>query len=145
MISNREQIFAALFQLLLTSGGFVTTGRKLLHWADVPASMQPALYLVKTTEQYVRNRGVPALVHFVLHLYLYAMTSDPEISPQEVLNPLQDAIDSALLSGIDGEGNQTLGGLVHRCWIEGEVITDEGLLGEQAVARIPINILAPWE
>jgi hypothetical protein len=37
----------------------------------------------------------------------------------------------------------TLGGLVNYCRIEGDIETDEGLLGEQAVAIIPVSILVP--
>ena len=38
---------------------------------------------------------------------------------------------------------QTLGGLVSDCWISGKIETDEGALGGQAVAIIPIEMIWP--
>ena len=39
-------------------------------------------------------------------------------------------------------GKQTLGGLVHDCRIAGDIETDEGRLGDQAVAIIPIEMMS---
>jgi hypothetical protein len=60
-----------------------------------------------------------------------------------VLNPLLDAIAAALApTGADlVAGAQTLGGLVKHCWISGAIETDEGALGGQAVAIVPVEIL----
>jgi hypothetical protein len=34
-----------------------------------------------------------------------------------------------------------LGGLVQHCWIAGRITTDEGVLGGQSVAIVPVEIL----
>ena len=36
---------------------------------------------------------------------------------------------------------QTLGGLVFDTWINGTIETDEGYLGQQGVAKIPVRII----
>lgn len=73
-------------------------------------------------------------------VYIYVKT-DGE-SPSSLLNPLLDAVEQALQpQHPDINQWQTLGGLATHCWIEGTIETDEGTLGDQAVAIIPINIL----
>jgi hypothetical protein len=58
------------------------------------------------------------------------------------MNPLLDALTAALAPPNPVENVQTLGGLVAHCWIEGGIQTDEGVLGGQSVAIVPIRILA---
>lgn len=141
MTVSREQIHAALFQLLTSAGGFITTSRTLKHWSDVPAASQPALFQAHRAEM-VENptRGAPARWSMSFDIYVYANTaSDPAQSPSTVLNPLLDAIVAALAPN-QVTGVQTLGGLVHHCWISGRIESDEGTLGNQGVLIIPIDI-----
>jgi hypothetical protein len=61
----------------------------------------------------------------------------------QVLNPLLDAIEAAL-APVPVQGNvQTLGGLVSRAYIDGEIEIDEGNIDNQSVAIIPVSIIAP--
>jgi len=62
----------------------------------------------------------------------------------DVVTTLNNEVD-AIVAALDREpasGMQTLGGLVHDCRIAGDIETDEGRLGQQAVAIIPIEIIA---
>ena len=138
---NRESIHAALFALLSASASFVTTSRRLQHWSDVPSEQQPALFLTETGQTATTVKGQPTVWTLQCDVYLYLQTT-PDQSPGQMMNPYLDAIETALLPGNAMETNQTLGGLVSHCWIEGQIQTDEGLLGSQAVAIIPIKILA---
>jgi hypothetical protein len=65
---------------------------------------------------------------------------DPQAAPSTILNPLMDAVQNALAPDDPKLERCTLGGLVEHCWIEGRVETDEGALGDQAVAIVPILI-----
>ncbi len=136
---NRETIYSALFTKLSAASGLVTKSRKLKHWADVPAIEQPALYQAQVKETVTRQTGQPSVWRLNLDVYLYANTSDPATSPSQVLNPILDAIVASLEPAI-GEV-QTLSGLVQYCRINGAIETDEGVLGQQAVVIIPIEIL----
>ncbi len=139
---NREQIHVALFALLSGAAGFVTISRKLKHWADVSAVEQPALFQAHRGEVGTNTvRGAPTQWQIGFDIYVYANTSaDPSASPSTLMNPLLDAIQAALApSAVSGV--QTLGGLVHRCWISGRIESDEGTLGDQGVLIIPIDIL----
>lgn len=148
---NRETIAAALFAKLatLSAGGsplFVTTSRRLQHWADVPAESQPALYQIQTREECARTRGKPPLWKLRLSLYLYVHTmaqTDSTIVPSQLLNPLLDAVEAALAPDDIANDVCSLGGIVSSCYIDGAIETSEGLLGDQEVAIIPITIVVP--
>ena len=142
---NREAIYEALFALVAGAASFATTSRRLRHWTDVPAAEQPALFLVQKSELAKTKRGQPSEWTLSVDLYVYCQAPDELTAPSTVLNPLLDAIVAALApQGLDLAANvQTLGGLVSHCWIAGKIETDEGALGGQAVAIIPIELTWP--
>lgn len=137
---TRETIFAALFAKLNISG-LNTRSRILKHWADVPSSSQPALYMAKGSESVQQVTGQPSRVTMDAKVWVYAYSTDPSVSPSSPLNAILDGIMAAVAPTPGPQNKQTLGGLVEHCWIDGEIITDEGSLGEQAVAQINIKML----
>jgi hypothetical protein len=140
---NREAIYTALFALVTDAASFATTSRRLRHWTDVPAAEQPALFQVQKSELAKTKRGQPSEWTLAVDLYLYCQAPDDATAPSTVLNPLIDAIAAALApQGLDLAANvQTLGGLVSHCWLAGKIETDEGALGGQAVAIVPVEII----
>ena len=139
MSFNREPIYLALFDRLRVIPGLVTVSRKLRHWTDVPAGEQPALFLAQRREAVNGTPGLPRIWQFQIDAYLYVNTNaDPDAAPATQLNLFLDGIQAALAPDVSGK--QTLGGLVEHCWIEGNVETDEGTLGDQAVAIVPVAI-----
>ena len=136
----REPIYAALFALVASAASFVTIGRRLRHWSDVGAAEQPALFMTQKSENAEERRPLPVKWRASVDLYLYAQAPDELTSPATVLNPLLDAVEAALAPDPVGHV-QTLGGLVSHCWIAGRIQTDEGVLGGQAVAIIPVEVL----
>jgi len=141
---NREAIYSALWEKLLPlKGGFVTFSRKLKHWTEVPSNEQPALFMTCGDQHIERIRGGLDRHSLPAKLYLYVNTADdPDAAPSIKLNDLLDQVEACLAPGA-GEIAQTLGGLVSHCWIAGDITTDEGVLGEQALAIVPIDILVP--
>lgn len=138
---NREPIYAALFDRLAAIPGIKTASRRLRHWSDVGASEQPALFLAQKQETAQSVPGEAPRWTLAVNVYLYANTPAPQ-APGAAMNPLLDAIESALLPDNPVKNTCTLGGLAHHCRIEGAIETDEGTLGDQAVAIVPILILA---
>lgn len=136
---NREPIAAALFAKLAAVPGLVTTGRRMKHWNDVPAPMQPALFQQETSQAAQYTIGQPTVWRLHYDVAVYART-DGGLVPGTIVNPLLDAIEAALAGPFEGMP-QTLGGLVTACYIDGTIETDEGTLGDQLVALIPITIL----
>lgn len=139
---TREPIYAALFTKLAASAGYVTTGRRLKHWNDVTVANQPALFMAQKRETAQPAQPVPGLpTKWVLEVdvYVYAKAIG-SASPGPIINPLLDAIVTAL-APVSATGKQTLGGLCEHAWIEGAIETDEGTLGDQAVAIVPVRVL----
>lgn len=138
MYSARESIYSALFAKLQGVGGFTTVSRRLKHWGDVPSGDQPALYMAQRKEHAATTPGLETVFELHVDLYLYANTQgDASLSPSTILNPLIDAVLAAI--NFDPITNkQTLGGLVEYCVVDGEIATDEGVLGDQGVVIIPI-------
>lgn len=142
---NREAIYAALFNLLSSVHGITVAERRLRHWNDVKPVEQPYLCLAQGNQ--TATQGSPAIgvnAKWLLDadIYIYVRTTGKQV-PGSVLNPILDEIEQALAPPFpDINKCQNLGGLVEHCWIEGTIETDEGTLGDQAVAIIPVRILA---
>jgi hypothetical protein len=151
MAIDREQIAAALFTTITDAVRFVTVNRRLRHWNDVSPAEQPALFMSEkggevTTEGRTFNMPVIHTLHF--DFYIYAHSSNPHLSPAMVLNPLVDAVERVLsptfAPGGSVTGFNTLGldGMVRWARVHGRVATDEGVLGDQAMAIVPIEVRA---
>ena len=139
---NREAIAVALFNLVKTPGALVTTSRRLKHWSDVPAEEQPALFQAQGKEAVdtsAQKMGAPNTHKIEFQLYIYTHSTDPTAPPSTLLNQILDAIEAAMTPTPGTK--QTLGGLAQHAFISGSIETDEGVLGDQAVAIIPIEVL----
>jgi hypothetical protein len=153
MIVARETIYTAFWNQVLTAKDrtsglfpFVTSSRRLVHWANVSSDQQPAIFMTEPQEHVEQKLGVPPKWMFRLSLFIYDNCgSDPTALPGPRVSALLDAIDDALTPLGGPGGRQTLGGLVHRCWINGSVMRYEGIEGmmDQSVAIVPIEILVP--
>ena len=138
----REPIYAALFDLAAGAAGFVTAERRLRHWSDVAPAEQPALFMTQKSEvAAVKTLGAPTVWTLLVEFYLYAHSSDPYLSPATVLNPLVDAVEATLAPAAT-TGLQDLGlpSMVQHAMISGKIETEEGVLGDQAIAIIPVEI-----
>jgi hypothetical protein len=136
---NREIIYSSLLDLLSAASGITTASRRLKHWADVAPADHPALFMVQKSETATVVTGQPTRWSLRVDVYLYVRGAS-DISPASILNPTLDAVTAALMPATSASGPQTLGGLVTYARIEGAIETDEGTLGDQAVAIIPIQI-----
>jgi hypothetical protein len=139
----REAIYAALWTLGAGAAQFVTASRRLRHWNEVAPVEQPALFLAeKGGQAAVKALGAPVVWTLYADFYIYVHASDPYAAPVTILNPLIDALERALqpspTSGIQDLG---LAETVRHAYIAGKVETDEGVLGDQAVAIVPVEIL----
>lgn len=141
MALNRESIYGALWSRLqaLTANGFVTVERRLRHVNDVPQEEQPYLAMAQTGE--VPHYEVGRTTQWTLNVVLYVYVKDPAgMEPGVLMNPLLDAITGVFAFDNTMGNSFTLGGLA--LWARmGPIETDEGTLGEQAIARIPVEIL----
>lgn len=140
---TREDIYIALFQRLSACAEFITASRRMRHWSDVAPADQPALFQCEPRQIAQRSPGLDTVWLLPVDAYVYVNTgADRDMAPGRIMNPLLDAISAALAPDNPMTNKCTLGGLVVHCWIEGEIETDEGALGDQGVAIIPIVIKA---
>lgn len=145
---KRYQVTAALYSLLSGAyswnnlGTTQANGRMQLG-DDVPASEQPALYLVKAQEQWDYKTSYGAIKYTLQYhaLILVRAGGSPEDTTAEtVMDNILDAVDSAM-SPQPGYQFQTLNGLVYNCYINGPVEIDPPILHDQAAIWIPILVV----
>lgn len=140
-MTNFETIYAALFAKLQAVSGIKTASRRLKHWNDVAANLQPALYMVQTGEAPEQVRGLPAKWRLSVEVYVYVNVPTEKIVPSTLLNPILGAIRDILAPDNLAANVNTLGGLVSHCWLSGQIEVYDGVLGDQAVALVPVEIL----
>ena len=141
---ERETIYSALFALAASSADFTNASRRLKHWSDVAPAEQPALFMSeKGAEARVKTLGGPVEWRLYADFWIYVYSDDPYLAPSSLLNPLIDALEAALAPA-PATGIQNLGlpAMVQHAYIAGKVETDEGTLGDQALAIVPVEILA---
>lgn len=140
---NRETIYSALWTLAAGAASFASANRRLRHWSDVAPMEQPALFMSeKGGHASIKALGAPPVWTLYADFYIYVHSSDPYAAPATILNPLLDALEGAL-APVAATGVQDLGltGMVSHAYIAGKVETDEGALGDQAIAIVPVEIL----
>ena len=146
-MTSREAIFQALFDLTayVTWGsppaGFAYSARRVKHWDDLAA--QPALCQAEQGEDVVEVTGRPSITTLTANWLIYHDAGkDPDATPASHTNQILDAVQALFPNG-DPDQVQTLGGLVHHCFISGRVFKDPGDLDGQALIIVPIKILIP--
>lgn len=146
MSINREAIHKGLFtklQALVDSGAIKTLDRKLRHFNEVQPEEMPYLCMVARNQRRTQaQQHTPGKYTLPVDLYLYVTSKGDDEVPATRLNITLDAIDAAL-EPPHNHPVQTLDvpGVV-RAWVEGEIQTDEGTLGDIAAAVVPVEILA---
>jgi hypothetical protein len=142
-VIEREQIYAALFARAASAAHFVTVARRLRHWSELTPAEQPALFMRQKSEiATVPTLGAPTVWTLMVQLHLYAHAGDPYVAPASILNPLIDAVEAAFApSAATGLQNLGLPAMVRHAYIAGKIETDEGVLRDQAVAVMPVEIL----
>lgn len=155
LTTTRELVYAALFAKMAAltwtpvvvgaASAFVTTGRKLLHWSDVLPENMPALFQTQDNQDAAQQRGNPPKWTLQASLYVYVQTQAQQVAtviPAQLMNPVLDAIETALTPTPGRQNVQTLGGLVSHCWIT-SIETSEGLFGDLEVAKLNVEMLVP--
>ena len=151
-MATREPIYQALADLVFLDprikAVFVQTGRFLYHHAQIPggSANTPAMFLVQNPgETHFRTgKGVDDKRTLKCHFVMYFYVADVgDTLPATACNTGLDVIDDVLNNPGNPGNVQTLGGLVEHVYLEGEVVTGEGLLQEYSIVGVPITILIP--
>lgn len=148
----------AVFEALLSASAYVSWGprgqtlklrsRRLKTIDQVSADDKPCLFQIEPTESATKRRRMPELRRWAARWVVYhAAGADPDATPATENNLILNAIEAALEPGPTDpgfpDGRNTLQGLVHDCWIEGEIFKDPGDLDGWGLLVVPIVLLVP--
>ena len=137
---NREAIYSALWARL-PQGQFAHASRRVRMYTDLANGEFPSLMMSQGTEVSQKVTRQPVKWTFSVELLIYVHTGgDLRNIPAVLLNPLIDAVTDSLRSD-PAFAELTLGGLVERCSVEGEITTDGGSLDVHGFAIIPVTIV----
>lgn len=138
---NREEIYGALFNALdalRAAGDLTTTSRRLKHIDQTDLSEFPCGHQVQQDENAKAQSRLPTIWTLNAEWWLYVQdSSDAPLSTQ--LNNLLDKV-TTILDPETPLTLNTLGGRVYNAQVNGTVEVIEGVLGDRALAIVPIRI-----
>lgn len=138
--ATREEVFAALYAELKTLPGLMTVSRRLVSIEDVPDENFPAAYQMQGNQKLEFQGATPTLNAWSASWLLYVREPDTTQAPSTALNALIDAACGVLQPAAPFARN-TLGGLVEYVAIDGDIEVFEGVLGDRALAILPLKIV----
>lgn len=138
--ASREEVFAALYATLAGVADWKVCSRRLRNAQDMQPEDFPAAFQVQGTQNLKYQGSVPTVNTWHASWLIYTQTSDPDGAPSIELNQRIDAACAALAPPV-GCLKQALGGLVEHAGIVGDIEIYEGVLGDRAVAVLPITIV----
>ena len=153
MSAKRELLFSTLYSRVCEIPDFVYKSRLFKIYDDIAIESQPAIIMCKGQEEIITAKGMPPIWKLEGSLYIYCRNDfDTSISPSIQLNNLLQRVEEVFerkpnetaSANADFQNaldfTTTLGGLCVSCSINGRIVTDEGTLGNQAVALVPFEI-----
>lgn len=139
---SREAIFAALFAQLETLPGLVTCSRRLKNAQEIQPEGFPAAFQIQDAQALAYKGTLPTNNTWKVSWLIYTYSTDPTVAPSTALNNLVDAA-TEILAPSPGQPANTLGGLVTHVGLDGNIQIFEGVLGDRAIAILPISIVLP--
>lgn len=144
MSADFEPIYAALEARVATlkTKGVRLVSRRMRHWQDVAPADHPAMFIAQAGEAPVNIKGQPAkwLLKADLYVYVHVGNSQQAIPSQQLNSQLalvRNLFEPSPVSGV-APGFE---GLCSHVWIGGEIEVFDGVLGAQAVAVVPVELL----
>ena len=143
---DAESIYQALFALtsnLVWSGGAIAyASRRVQTFEDLPA--QPALCQAETDETVTQVTSLQSISTLGASWLIYHQAGkDDDAIPAQTTNVILSAVKALFVDPTDASFAQTLGGAVHKCWIDGRIQKFQGDLDGQTLIVVPIKILVP--
>jgi hypothetical protein len=144
---DAETVYAALFALTsglawAPSGSLLYSSRRVQTFDDLPA--QPALCQAEHDETVVQVTGMESRTTLGASWLIYHQAGkDDGAIPAQTTNAILTAVKALFVDPTEPDLAQTLGGLVHKCWIEGRIQKFQGDLDGQTLIVVPIKVLVP--
>lgn len=139
---NFEPIYAALAELLARIEGVRKVSRRLIHPSNMNAAESIALFITQQSEQPTQIKGQPTKWHLKVEVYVYvdvgnAQNAIPAKQLNAVLASARKMLEPHPVTGVVAGFE----GLASHVWISDAIEMFDGVLGSQAVAVIPVDIL----
>lgn len=138
----REEIYGALFaklDALRVAGHLTVASRKLRHIEEVDPANFPCAFQVQQDESAKAQTKMPTVWTLNAEWWLYVHDAG-DIALSTLLNPLLDKV-TTLLDPETPLTLTTLGGRAYNAQVSGTVEVIEGVLGDRALAIVPIRIV----
>lgn len=128
---------------------FKTVERKVRIFADVPDTERPYICQSEPGTEYGQMTGMPykatMMVNWILY-HSFGKNNRKDLGTVEN-NVIEEGILNALAPKTTDPGfyerRNTLGGLVHHCFVSGRVFKEAGDIDGDAMMIVPIKILVP--
>jgi len=133
-----------LKQLTTNNSGFKVVSRRFKTPDQLADGQLPGLYLLQGPITTVRQGGSPPIQTMTVWAFIYTDPAPSDVLPSTTLNKALTDFNAVIAPSPQFPfQDQTLGGLVSRCWIEGETIYDSGEIQPPGMAIVPLRILIP--
>jgi hypothetical protein len=154
---NEELILYTLAQLMTevrwtrsdsSEHRFLTVSRRVKLWADVPHPQQPACFQAEHADETGQVTGMPYKTVLGANWIIYqCVNMDKKAIGAIENNLILDGVRRALAPKPTDRGfldnRNTLGGLVHHCFISGKIFKDPGDIDGEGMMVVPIKLLVP--
>lgn len=143
MLTARDEVYQALFDLLSQTPGFASYWRRFPNIDQLKSAQKPALLMRQQRETLTSHFAAPPKYHIYVQLCIVVQTSVSRgATPAEDINPLIDAIEQALTPDFTGRLRLGMPDNVSRCWIEGDIQYFEAVNEDMSYVYVPVNIIA---
>lgn len=127
---------------------FVTISRRVKIFSDVPGAQQPACFQAEWATNETQTTNLPYKTTLDANWIIYQnINKDPNALGATENNLILGGVRAALAPTPDDPGfldrRNTLGGLVHHCFISGRIFKDPGDIDSQGMMVVPIKLLVP--
>jgi hypothetical protein len=156
---DEELIFATLFERVAdvrwvrsdkpsTQHKFITHDRRVKLFSDVPRTSQPACYQAEhaTTEGQVTGMSYKTILeaNWIVYQCVGADKSmKGAIENNLIIGGIRKALEPRPRDVGFPDKRNTLGSLVHHCFISGRIFKDPGDIDDQGMIVVPIKLLVP--
>jgi len=127
---------------------FKTVSRRVQLFSDVATSSQPACFQAEHTSTEGQVTNLPYKTTLEANWIIYHATgkdkkSIPTIENNLIIKGVRIALEPKPNDPGFHDRRNTLGGLVHHCFISGRIFRDPGDIDDQAMIVVPVKLLVP--
>jgi len=127
---------------------FVTVSRRVKLFSDVPGELQPACYQAEWASEEAQITGMPYKTTLMANWIIYQCVGKDKnalgaVENNLIIGGVREALAPKPADPGFHDKRNTLGGLVHHCFISGRIFKDPGDIDDQGMLVIPIKVLVP--